>query len=498
MLVTLLLAVAAQDAFAATVHRPPAGVSAAGKRIAVEGDLLVALRTPSGSPPAATFWRWSLDGWEFEEAVPLPREPSRFGHAVAIANGDVFVVTTEFIGGAMVDVLTHEGGTWTHTATVQVTDGFSHGTISETDLVVRNGFVHAENTYLGHLQRLQRSTAGHWQTTNVGQTLGFLPGSGHSTDSDDDWYVTGDGIADVVQVSRWTPVDTLGARTFLTSSFSADTFGGEVELEDGLIVVRSFFSGPLEAFRFDGTNWTSIGAVPIPGGYSAQLVKRMDLRDGVLTLGLPEAEVGGLVIDVHYDGGAWTPGTTRRPIGPSDDGLGREVVRTPYGVVAAGNDFFCRWPDDVNVTDLCGCPTAIALCGNAASFGRVNSVGGSGRLRVAGSNSIATSNLSMFATGLPASTWGTLFHGSPGGSPAATGNGLLCLSGSLWRYAPTLANGGAILIDDVVGFDRANHPPAGRLVDGESFGFQLWYRDVGGPCGAASNLTSAVKVRFEH
>lgn len=75
-------------------------------------------------------------------------------------------------------------------------------------------------------------------------------------------------------------------------------------------------------------------------------------------------------------------------------------------------------------------------------------------------------------------------------------NGQLCLGGSLHRYQPQLASGSTMESTGLVAFSQAHHPPAARLGAGQTWSFQCWYRDVGGPCGHVSNLTNALTVTF--
>lgn len=46
----------------------------------------------------------------------------------------------------------------------------------------------------------------------------------------------------------------------------------------------------------------------------------------------------------------------------------------------------------------------------------------------------------------------------------------------------------------IVAWADANVP--GGIAPGEKWGFQAWYRDPLGPCGADSNVTHAARVLF--
>ena len=89
-----------------------------------------------------------------------------------------------------------------------------------------------------------------------------------------------------------------------------------------------------------------------------------------------------------------------------------------------------------------------------------------------------------------------------GGAGIVFGDGLLCVgAGSLglFRIATTTTGprGVVTLGPGLVASSHATLPPAGHIQPGQSWTFQAWFRDPGGPCGTDSNLSNAVRVRFE-
>ena len=58
--------------------------------------------------------------------------------------------------------------------------------------------------------------------------------------------------------------------------------------------------------------------------------------------------------------------------------------------------------------------------------------------------------------------------------------------------AGTLALGPGIVATSILRFG-----PSGEIGAGESWYFQCWYRDNGGPCGDGSNLSNVVRVIFQ-
>ncbi|MCP3920133.1 MAG: hypothetical protein GY711_31795 [bacterium] len=50
---------------------------------------------------------------------------------------------------------------------------------------------------------------------------------------------------------------------------------------------------------------------------------------------------------------------------------------------------------------------------------------------------------------------------------------------------------------EVVALSALHFFPTGGIQPGETWNFQVWYRDSGGPCGSSFNFTNAVRVAFE-
>lgn len=141
-----------------------------------------------------------------------------------------------------------------------------------------------------------------------------------------------------------------------------------------------------------------------------------------------------------------------------------------------------------------GTPGPITTC-TASTYctSLPNSAGPGAHIGWAGSTSLALDNLTLTATGCPPSVNGLFFYGAnaTGGTPL--GNGLLCTSGSAYRLAPltTSSVGDASYAVDLL--DPWN--PAGPILAGSTWHFQLWYRDPAGG-GSQSNLTDALRAGF--
>lgn len=144
------------------------------------------------------------------------------------------------------------------------------------------------------------------------------------------------------------------------------------------------------------------------------------------------------------------------------------------------------------------CPSGGPGCGNGMNGrGCANSVNPQGALLAArGSASVLSDSLRLFATGLPSSTSALIFQGSSiGATPAAFGDGLRCVSGSVIRLATK--NAGALGTVDF-GHGVAGDPPVSErghvFAPGDRW-YQVWYRNSASFCTPGTfNLTNAVGI----
>ena len=130
-----------------------------------------------------------------------------------------------------------------------------------------------------------------------------------------------------------------------------------------------------------------------------------------------------------------------------------------------------------------------------------NSTGGSSAISADGSQTAASNDLTLTASGLPSNSFGFFiasrtqgFAGNPGGS-----QGNLCLGGAIGRFQQQIVNsgsGGAFSIQaDLSAFPD---PALGTVVvvPGDTWNFQAWHRDaVGG--STTSNFTNGLEIIFQ-
>jgi hypothetical protein len=134
-------------------------------------------------------------------------------------------------------------------------------------------------------------------------------------------------------------------------------------------------------------------------------------------------------------------------------------------------------------------------CGNfgAPGSGCANSSGEGTVLTATGSIKVSDDELTFTASGLPSNKISLLFEGTAtagGGSGVLLGDGLRCVGGSTTRI--TFKSSGPL------GFAQFGPGLAGpaHWLGGQTWNFQVWYRDPLGPCGIGNNLSNGYRVTF--
>lgn len=134
-------------------------------------------------------------------------------------------------------------------------------------------------------------------------------------------------------------------------------------------------------------------------------------------------------------------------------------------------------------------------CGNlgAPGAGCANSSGQGTVLTATGSIEVSEDELTFTASGLPPNKVALLFEGSAtagGGSGVLLGDGLRCVGGATTRI--TFKSSGPL------GFAQFGPGLAGpgNWLGGQTWNFQVWYRDPTGPCGVGTNLSNGYRVTF--
>jgi hypothetical protein len=272
-------------------------------------------------------------------------------------------------------------------------------------------------------------------------------------------------------------------------------------------------------FTGQGAPGGSLGANDVDGGTTTLTSPVLDLSGraaATLSFWLWYSNDAGaapgqdvFVVEGSDDGGAtWTPLLTVGPTGSGtsggwleyelalEDGLAlTSTVQVRFQASDLGSGSIVEAAlDDVAVrAGLDGEGLGSRLCSPAAA----NSTGGGAEVYATGSAVVAGQDLTLAAVGLPAGQFGYFVCSQTQGSVTPPGSmGVLCLAGSIGRFRSQLQNSGS---DGhmAIAVDLAQLPvtPPVAAVPGETWTFQLWYRDqVGGP---TSNFSDAVAVTFE-
>ncbi|MCA8979846.1 MAG: hypothetical protein KDC14_07455 [Planctomycetes bacterium] len=163
-------------------------------------------------------------------------------------------------------------------------------------------------------------------------------------------------------------------------------------------------------------------------------------------------------------------------------------------VCEPGVEEFCVPDPQVGFTVPCPCGNDVLP---GASGGCVNSTGVGAVLQALGTTSIAAADLELVASNLPDHSPGIFITGllpANGGMGTPFRAGVLCIDGPIVRLEKVqLPQNG-----------QSSMPMDGSLpvwqqvgaTPGDTFYFQFWYRDHGGPCASQANLTNALRVTF--
>jgi hypothetical protein len=205
--------------------------------------------------------------------------------------------------------------------------------------------------------------------------------------------------------------------------------------------------------------------------------------------------------DVWYSStgalGPWIPIAMDLPAGNTAQGAVHTYMWTAPSVsstemlVRVRQDNSANDYEDISDGDF---TIQLTCCGIAyCDPSNLNSSGLPAQLEASGSHLVTDSNFILRALQLPPNQFGyPLFSNAQATVPVASG--ILCLGGQIGRFTSNLFNSGGAGDSGPLTIDLNNLPSpiGGAVLPGETWNFQVWYRDVG-----TSNFTSAVTVVFQ-
>lgn len=519
-----------------------------GEDVAVSGDVAIVGAGDEdegvNGAGSAYVYRWQGGAWVQEQKLtrPTPDSNYHFGQSVAI-DGDVAVCGVpdddDFASRAgSVDVFRFNGATWVHEQQLTASDaagsdrfGWSVdvqgpvivvGAKFDDDVMSNSGsayvFRYNGSTWLEE----QKLTAG-----DPAQNAQFGDAIAMDTDlvvvgawqDDDAGFFTGSAYVYRHNGSTWVSEQKLNA----SDQDQFHWFGRSVGVDGDLIVcgayeadVGAFQSGAAYVYRHNAGTWTEESKLVASdtddqdnfgwaSDVSGDLVVVGSRRDAA-----PGVEAGSVY--VYQDGGgSWNElDKLIAPAGMPGDQMGGSIAINAGRVVAgaiqadtiaglnAGAAYGMLVGDACSpATAYCFCGPAEAPCGNAggANEGCQNSTTVGASLDTGGSASVAAQDLSLIGSGLP-NTPGLYFQGTiqvNGGAGNPFGDGLLCAGGGIIRLGPAVASGG------MSSYPNGAQPSVavrGAVSAGDTRFYQLWYRDVPGPCSSGFNTTHGLEITW--
>jgi hypothetical protein len=129
-----------------------------------------------------------------------------------------------------------------------------------------------------------------------------------------------------------------------------------------------------------------------------------------------------------------------------------------------------------------------------------NSTGNPAVISATGSDVVADNDLTLRATSLPPNAFAYFIASRTQGLPTMPpgSQGIICLAGSVGRaVGGSVLNSGAAGVVSTAADLNAMPQPLGpvMVMQGESWSFQCWFRDVGMP--ATSNFTDGLEITFQ-
>ena len=443
----------------------------------------------------------------------------------------------EYVSGACcvgaVFVFEYDGALWNPTATLTASDsaeflGFGDAVALEGDraLIGAPGGL-AGGTRAGAAYVFERSGSVWTETAKLTPWDGeALDGFGLSVSLSGDLALIGsltaDGGAAYVydRAAGWAEV----AKLVPSDPEPDDSFGGDVAILGNTAVIgdrgddeRGKSAGAAYVFERDGSTWTQATKLLAGDGAASQnFGSSVAIEAGRIVVGAGGPDAFGSAYAFLEHPGSWTHGAK---LVPSDGGLttefggaslaiagdsilvGAHRASGPFG--NRGAAYFFQIPSFATAYCFgvaCPCGNDDPVYGCASSSLGLDGIPQGGWLAACGSASVASDDLVLTASQLPASQPGIFFMGGSA-IELPFGDGKRCVGAGgvgIFRYLPPAFSGptGTITLGPGIALRSQSFAAGGRIDAGETWYFQGWFRDPTGPCGSAFNLTNGLAVTF--
>ncbi len=296
-----------------------------------------------------------------------------------------------------------------------------------------------------------------------------------------------------------------------------DQFGSGLAVDQGRVAIGApeELGGPGSVYIYErgASGWARTHKLRATDGELADYFGfRLTLRGDRLLVGSVRDDEGAMNAGAAYvfdfTGGGWRH-SVKLIAGElkADIRTGEGVAIHPNGVLVtspwatggvdalAGMATFFELPTGIRP----GCPGHGCPCSNDDTTGGcASSIGVGARLYSCGSSTVSSDDLTLTVVDLPPQQL-AVFH--MGAYPRAVpfGDGLGCIDRGdvgLFRLgASSTGIEGQMVLGPGIAASTASLG-SGAIDPGESWHFQLWYRDPSGPCGSGFNLSNTIEVGF--
>lgn len=443
------------------------------------GRAIVGVGGYPGGIPVVRFYQKTAQGWTQEQQAVVGDLTAVYPPAVAI-DGDRCLVgsaETNFLVGRA-SVFDRVGSSWIPTEILPTTSGYAtlFGSVVALDGDI--AVVGAEHSMMDGGDGLARAHVFEFGGTGWTETA-QLTNYGGAIDLDDQTIVLGNDDTFPGHVDVY---ERIGALWLWTDRIAVGTppqgpyLGSAVALEGDTLVAgaRGNYSsgGRVEVFHRQGTAWVPIQTI-VPSDSSAgdDFGYSVALSGGTLLVGAPGGS--GRVYRYDHDGTSFVESGSFGAEGSSQSFGFAVAVQREDAIVSAFQS--------VGVYRL-GFAHAASFCTTTP-----NSTGSPGSLAVEGCDSASGQRLTLVASALPPGVLARAFFGAAT-TRVPFGDGFLCIGAPLFRLPAGAADAAGRFVHDV---DFAS-TPAGHLVAGSTWHFQVFHRDPG--AGAGLNLTNAFSI----